>query len=126
MMPRSTLLAVFIIVLFPVAATSAQVPRTLTPAQARDHLGEQATVCGKVVTARYAASARGEPTFLNLDEPYPMPIFTVIIWREQRARFGSPEILYRDKTICVTGKITSYRGDPQIEATDPKQITIRR
>ena len=117
--------ALFFVAIF-LASVGAQAPQTLTAAQARNHLGEPATVCGKVVTARYAASARGQPTFLNLDEPYPKQIFTVMIWREQRVRFGEPEVLFKDKTICVTGKITSYRGDPQIEISDPKQIVIKR
>jgi hypothetical protein len=105
---------------------AAQNPRSLTAAEARNHLGENATVCGKVATARYAASARGQPTFLNLDEPYPKQIFTVLIWREQRARFGVPEEFFRNKMICVSGRITSYRGDPQIEVTDAKQIVVKR
>ena len=99
--------------------------RTLSAAQARDHLGEQATVCGKVVTARYAASARGQPTFLNLDAPYPTPLFTVVIWREARAKFGAPERKYQYRTICVSGRIVSYRGEPQIVASNPRQITVK-
>jgi hypothetical protein len=108
------------------ATAAAQSSHTLTAAEAKNHLGETATVCGKVATARYAASARGQPTFLNLDEPYPKQIFTVLIWREQRARFGVPEEFFRNKVICVSGRITSYRGDPQIEVTDATQIVVKR
>jgi hypothetical protein len=43
--------------------------KKLTTAEAKDHVGEQATVCGKVASARYAATSRGKPTFLNLDKP---------------------------------------------------------
>lgn len=45
--------------------------KTLTASEAKDHIGEQATVCGKVVSTRYAESSRGSPTFLNFDQPYP-------------------------------------------------------
>ena len=94
--------------------------------QAKDHLGETATVCGKVATARFASGSRGQPTFMNLDVPYPNQVFTVVIWRDARVKFGTPpEVAYRDKNICVSGKITSYRGEPQIVATDPKQIAIK-
>ena len=99
---------------------------TLTASQAADHLGKQATVCGKVASGRYAQSARGQPTFLNLDAPYPNPVFTIVIWRDSREKFGAVEEKYRDKAICVTGKITSYRGEAQIVATDPKQISLKR
>jgi micrococcal nuclease len=110
--------------LFVLIALPALAQKRLTAAEAKDHIGEVATVCGKVVSANYAAGSRGQPTFLNLDKPYPQHIFTVVIWGENRAMFGRPEVEYRDKQICVTGKIQSYRGVPQIEARSPNQIRV--
>ncbi len=49
-----------------------QEAKTLTAKEAAEHVGEVATVCGKVASATYAARSRGRPTFLNLDEPYPV------------------------------------------------------
>jgi hypothetical protein len=103
------------------AATFGQ-SKKLTASEARDHIGESATVCGKVVSSRYASKTRGAPTFLDLDKPYPNSLFTILIWGENRAKFGAPEETYRDKGICVTGNITSYRGSPEIVASDPSQI----
>lgn len=97
---------------------------TLSTSEVASHIGEKVTVCGKVVDARYASSSRGRPTFLNLDKPYPNQVFTVVIWGEDRDKFGEPEEKYRDKRICITGIISSYRGVPQIQVTDPKQIQI--
>jgi len=97
--------------------------KTLNAKEAKDHIGEQATVCGKVASTRYAAATRGRPTFLNLDKPYPNPIFTVLIWGENQAKFGAPEETYRNRTICVTGKIAEYRGTPEIIISDPAQLT---
>lgn len=94
----------------------------LTTAQAKDHIGEEATVCGYVVSARYAASSRGRPTFLNLDRPHPNQVFTVVIWGKNRAQFGKPEKDYLKKKICVTGKIETYRGKPQIEVKEFGQM----
>jgi len=98
----------------------------LTAAEAKNHVGETATVCGKVVSTRFAGQSRGEPTFLNLDEPYPKQIFTIVIWGNDRPKFGDAEAKYRDKQVCVTGKITSYRAVPEIAANDPSQIEIRK
>ncbi len=81
---------------------------------------------GKVASTRFASSTRGQPTFLNIDKPYPNQVFTIIIWGNNRARFGNPEVLYRDKRICVTGRITEYRGTAEIEARVPSQITIEK
>jgi len=98
--------------------------KKLSPAEAKDHFSETATVCGKVVSTRYAASTKGQPTFLNLDKPYPNQIFTIVIWGSNRTKFGTPEINYKGKRICVTGKITEYRGVPELAADAPTQITV--
>jgi hypothetical protein len=100
--------------------------RHLTAAEAKDHVGENATVCGKVVDSHYASRSRGEPTFLNLDNRYPNQIFTIVIWGSDRSKFGDPEAKYRDKDVCVTGKITSYRGVAETTAHDPSQIELSR
>ena len=94
----------------------------LTAAEAKQHIGETATVCGNVVSTRYAPSTKGQPTFLNLDKPYPNQIFTVLIWGSDRSKFGKPEADFREKRICATGKITVYREVPEIVASDPQQI----
>lgn len=96
--------------------------KKFTPAEAKDHIGETATVCGTVNSTRYAASTKGQPTFLNLDKPYPNQIFTVLIWGSDRRKFGSPEVTYKGKQICVTGRITEYRDVPEMIAYSPSQI----
>ena len=105
------------------AAAQAQTAR-VAPKDAKDHIGQTETVCGKVGSAHYADRSKGQPTFLNLDEPYPHEIFTVVIWGNDRSKFGAPESKYRDARICVTGKIATYRGKPEIVATEPGQIEI--
>jgi len=90
--------------------------------EAKDHINESATVCGNVVSARFSASTKGQPTFLNLEKPYPNQIFTVVIWGSDRAKFGTLETEYKGKRICVTGKIENFRGVPEIIASDPQQI----
>ena len=96
--------------------------KTLKATEAKDHIGEQATVCGKVVSSRYAESSRGSATFLNFDQPYPNQVFTLLIWGRDRAKLGNPETSYRGKRICVTGKISDYKGVPEIVADTPSQV----
>jgi hypothetical protein len=45
---------------------------------------------------------------------------------ENREKFGTPEEKYRDKQVCVTGKITEYRGGPEIVASAPQNIEIEK
>jgi hypothetical protein len=98
--------------------------KKLSAPEAKEHFGETATVCGQVVSARYANSTKGQPTFLNLDKPYPSQVFTVVIWGNNRSKFGTPENDYKGKRICVSGKIAAYAGLPEIVVDDPKQIKI--
>ena len=98
--------------------------KKLTTAEAKEHFEETATVCGEVVTTRYAASTKGQPTFSNLDKPYPNQVFTIVIWGNNRSKFGTPENDYKGKRICVSGKITAYAGLPEIVVDEPKQIKI--
>ena len=65
----------------------------LTSHEAKNHIGEEATVCG-----------------------------TVVIWGEDRIKFGDPLQKYKSHPICVEGVIDSYRGIPQIVARDPSKI----
>ena len=100
--------------------------KKLTTSEAKDHIGDRATVCGKVVSTHYAKSSKGEPTFLNLDEPYPKEVFTILIWGSDREKFGTPEDEYKGLRVCVTGKIINFRGRPEIVATERGQIEIQK
>lgn len=96
---------------------------SLTADQAAQHVGETATVCGTVASTKYAARSRGQPTFLNLDKPYPNHIFTALIWGTNREKFGRPEDSLLGKRVCITGAIRLYRGRPEIIVSSPNQLT---
>jgi hypothetical protein len=115
-----------ILVVVALAVCTAAQTRKITTRQVKDHVGEVQTVCGKVVSTHFAPRSKGQPTFLNLDEPYPRQIFTILIWGSDRPKFSTPESKYQDALVCVTGKITSYRGTPEIVATEPSQIVQQK
>jgi DNA/RNA endonuclease YhcR with UshA esterase domain len=94
----------------------------LSATEAKNHMGEKATVCGTVASTHYAESTKGQPTFLNLDRPYPQHIFTILIWGADRRKFGNPEVDFMGKRVCVTGKISAYRGIPEVVADEPEQL----
>ncbi len=96
----------------------------MAPAQARSNIGKTATVCGKVASAKYAANTSRKPTFLNLDEPFPRQIFTVVIWGTERAVFGQPEVELLYKRICVTGIIEDYKGDAEMILKSRNQLKV--
>lgn len=114
-------LGVFILAL----TITANVQKAISAIEARNHIGQRATVCGNVASAHYAASSRGNPTFINLDKPYPNQVFTVLIWGSDRPRFGQPDQSLRGKHVCITGTIGSYRGTPEIIAQNPNEISVQ-
>ncbi len=117
--------AFVITILVVLLAPSANAQTSISAAEAKSHVGEKSTVCGEVASIHYAARSRENPTFINLDKPYPDQIFTVLIWGSDRPKFGDPEEAYRSKRICVAGKISDYKGVPEIIAHEPSQISVR-
>ena len=45
-----------------------------------------------------------------------------MIWGADRAKFGAPEETYKNRRICVTGLIQSYKGRPEVIVRSPTQI----
>ena len=89
-------------------------------------VGRTATLKGPVKSTKYAAYSNGSPTFLDIGRPYPREGLAIVIWIENRAAFGRPEVKYRGHTICVRGAVQRYNGIPEIVARSPRQIGIIR
>lgn len=111
----NALLFVLSVALLPAAA------QTITAADAKNHIGEKATVCGKVADERTATSSRGEPTFINLDSAYPKQVFTILIWGEDRKNVG--ELPHVGARACASGVIQDYRGVPEIVVRNGEQLS---
>ena len=93
--------------------------------QAKQHVGETNTVCGLVASTRYMDTAKTKPTLLNFDRPFPDHTFSVMIPDASRGKFtGPPEMMFKGKTVCVTGAIIEFRGKPEIIVTDSTQIVV--
>lgn len=125
-MPSLTSMHRFLLLLACLALAPPAVGEGSVPAsRAAEHVGERTVVCGFVEGTRYAAELRGRPTFLDFGDAYPEQSFTVVIWGPDRERFERPpEQLYRDKRLCVTGKVNAYRGAAQMSVERPGQIEV--
>ena len=122
-MRRASGLLVLIFVLGCGLCSCAQ--QRLTTAAARDHVGEQATVCGSVADVHYAVHSKGQPTFLNFDNPHPHETFTIVIFGSDLPNFENPQRKYSGKKVCVTGTIKTYNVAPEIVAHDPSAIELQ-
>ena len=101
--------------------SSASFAQEIPAAEAAKHIGENATVCRTIASEHTATSAKGTPTFINLDRPYPNQVFTLLIWGDDREHVGKvPE----SGRICGVGVITEYRGSPEIVLRDAKSWNV--
>ncbi len=117
-------LTIYLLIVFSTIILGAD-NNVISPNQAIDHIGEYKTVKGLVASAKYLSSVKGRPTFLNLDEAYPIQVFTVVIWGDTRDQFEEhPEYFYRGKNITVSGIIIEYKGIAEIIVSDPDQINL--
>jgi hypothetical protein len=117
-----------LVALLTVSSLQASEHVKITTKEARTHVGETVTVCGKVVstrTSKYKVTSQGRPIFLNLDEPEPSPVFVILTWPSDSALPGKAEDSYLGKQVCVTGKIVKARGVPQIITPKPSQIQVQ-
>ena len=93
---------------------------------AAKHEGDSVTICTKIFGARYFEDGKGAPTLLNAGAKYPDAPLTVVIFGENRAAFANkPELFYVDKNVCVTGRITMFKGKPQIVLTKETDIIVK-
>jgi hypothetical protein len=93
---------------------------------ARKHMGEVVTLCGKIFSAKYLQAATNQPTLLNLGGNYPNQLVTVAIFEIDRKNFPfQPEQYYPNLEVCVTGKLIEYKGTPEIIVQSPEQIKLQ-
>ena len=89
--------------------------------EAAKHVGETATVTDKVDGVHQSGK---DNIFLNMGGKYPNQAFTAFIPSSSAAQFSNPQ-QYEGRTVTVSGKITLYRGKPEIVVTSPSQITAK-
>jgi hypothetical protein len=87
------------------------IAQNIPASEANRHIGEQATVCGKVAETHTASTARGIPTFVDFEKAYPNQTFTAVVWQRDKSSVGR---LPKAGTLCVSGTITTYHEHPQI------------
>lgn len=97
---------------------------TLSTSQAAQHVGETSTVCGKVLDVHTAYRSHGQPTFIDIDGVYPRSPFTVLVWGDDRPKFPNLAML-TESYVCVHGRITAYRGSPEMIVSDPADLKKR-
>ena len=84
---------------------------------AKDNVGKEAVVSGTVAEINKAQGL----VRLNFEQAFPHQPFTAVIFAKNTNAFGDLESL-KGKKVEVNGKITEYRGRPQIILTSTNQL----
>jgi hypothetical protein len=111
----------------PFAVGQAKAPKKITATEAKDHVGETLTVCGKAVDSRvprYAIGDRGKPVQVDIDEPEPNPVFYFVTFSTDPHKPQLVDALYKGKQVCVTGEISTSKVTPFIVIAEPSQIKV--
>ncbi|MBS1583833.1 MAG: DNA/RNA non-specific endonuclease [Bacteroidetes bacterium] len=92
-------------------------------AQAKYHVGQEATVCGTVVGTRRTQKANA--LYLNFDRMHPHQEFYATVWDYNGPNFHyDPETFLLNKQVCVTGRITLFDDIPRISVNNEHEITF--
>ena len=100
---------------------------TVTPTDVMGQVGHTARVCGLVASANYEPDTRARPTFLTMvspDQPSANRALTAVIFGDDRAKFGTPEVALQGQRICVTGFVSFFRNRPEMILTHPSQVSL--
>ena len=103
----------------PAVAAGTNAPAgTLTPEEAKNHIGENATVRGKVFGVHI--TAKGD-AFLNVGGAYPNAPFTAVCFGGAIPADDLNKL--NDKTVSFKGTIKEHNGKPEIILNGADQIS---
>src|SRR5438309_11630258 len=117
-MKTKTLLTLFAVI--SAASITAQAP-SYTAAEAAKHVGETAIVKDRV--DGFHQSGKGN-IFLNMGGKYPNQAFTAFIPAASAAQLSQAQ-QYEGRIVAVSGKISLYKGKPEIIVNSPPQISAQ-
>jgi len=118
---RLLLVGSLVAFLAPATPLLAQKPATYPDSEAGQHVGETATVTGKLVAI--TKSSKGH-SYLNLGGRFPQQLFTGVVFSSDGGTVGDLT-QYEGKEIALTGKIDlSPDQKPQIILRKPDQIAL--
>ncbi len=126
MIMRTIIVMICLVGLWQAAHAQEPAPKRIAPADAKNHSGENAIVCGKVVDAqipRNGLSGHGLPASFYMEEPAAHAVFYFIEFVPGPEATDQPRPDYNGKRMCVSGKISaSPTGVPFIMALKHSQV----
>ncbi len=98
---------------------------TITASQAKDFVGKEVFLMGKVASTKPTATTKGEPMlYLNIDKDYPDNDLVVVIFSQVLAKIRFTEKELQNKSVKVKGIISIFKEKPQIILQNEADLTI--
>lgn len=101
-------------------------PDAISWENVREHMGETITTKGPIKRLTYKPEINGSPTWIEIGARFPDPSrLTLLIWGNDRTAF-EPQITGQiaGDTACISGEVSEYRGDVQIQLRTSGQLEI--
>ena len=87
------------------------------------HIGEKVMICDKVYSTKLIQGSNLTLLFLGGD--FPDQLLTATIKVADKNKFKDhPAVYYRGRNVCVTGKLTEYKGKPGIVVQNQSQLKL--
>ena len=97
---------------------------TITASQAKDFVGKEVILTGKVAGSRLFQRQTGDMLLLNIDKPHPSNEVTIVVEGEVLSKGKFTEAALQDKNIKVKGIVSIYKEKPQIKLDNEANLTV--
>jgi hypothetical protein len=103
---------------------------------AKNNVGHVVTVRGPLLDTRPRPDITGSPLWIDIGKQFPEKNrLTIVVWGQNWPKFDMSELdldtwretntkSFRGVSFCITGRVSEYKGAPQIELSTPDQIRI--
>src|SRR5579864_7141939 len=99
----------------------------IAASDAKNHVGQSAIVCGKVVQTKipkYGLAGHGKPISFYLDQPEASSVFYFVAFGSKPEEQQEVVAAYDGKRVCITGEINQVSGKTFMMASDRSQIKL--
>lgn len=113
-----------LLVLFVCIGLSAFSQETITASQAKDFVGKEVFLKGKVAGSRLFQRPTGDMLLLNIDKPHPDNDITVVIEGDVISKGKFSEATLQGKSIKVKGIVSIYKEKAQIKLENETNLSV--
>lgn len=113
---KKFLIPVLLLTLF--AGKASAQTKAFTMAGFKNNLGKTGTLCDTVFSLKTVSDTL---TLLNMGGVYPHQKYTIAV-KGNKIKLDLPNI--KGKSLCVTGVFEMFKGQPEIVADKPEQLTV--